>query len=407
MTDLEARFRSLAQTPAPDLWSDIDRREPAGEPAPSERRRVAAAALAVVVGTAGVGTAIWAFGRDAGRPTVADTPDGVIAFTSGIGGYHIATVTLDGVVTDLTDPTGNAYDLGSAWAPTGDAIAFLRYAKGTGEGFDYRLVIADADGRVVADFDPPAVGYSWSPDGSQIAFSTFRERTDHDIAIAARNGSGTRIIVDSPRSDASPAWSPTGDLIAFTSGPVFDRDAGDEDIYVVRPDGTGLTRLTGPGPDGEPVWSPDGGRIAFVGARGGGSEIFVMNADGSGRVAVTDAPTKDVTSPVWSPDGSRIAFGLFSGSDWDVYVVDADGTDQIPLAAGPNDEVGPAWAADGSFLAYSVAESSEACGCDNAGTFDIFAVRPDGTGRRRLTHDAGELGGDLAWKPSSATPPSP
>jgi TolB protein len=123
-----------------------------------------------------------------------------------------------------------------------------------------------------------------------------------------------------------------------------------------------------------------------------------MDPDGSGRAAVTDAPTNDVVDPVWSPDGTKIAFTVYSGSSWDVYVVNADGSEQRALANSPLDETGPEWSPDGSLVAYSAAESGESCECDNAGTFDIYVVRPDGTGMRRLTNGAHELGGDLSWQ---------
>ncbi|HEX6264081.1 MAG TPA: hypothetical protein VF036_02250 [Actinomycetota bacterium] len=400
MPDLEELFHSLERTPAPDLWEDIAEREPRRTLGPSGGRRVVVVVVALLIGASSVGLAVWALRPTDDRSRPAADPMTTIAFTSGVGGYHLAAVTLDGAVTHLTHPSGGAYDLGPTWSPSGDAIAFLRYTTGPGEdGGDYELVVADAGGRLVTHFDLTAVSFSWSPDGSRIAISSFEEGTDHDIVVAARDGTGVRVIVDSPRSDTSPAWSPEGDLIAFTSRPVLDRDPGDEHIYVVRSDGTDLTKLTGPGPHGSPAWSPNGARIAYVGARDGESEIFVMQADGSGRLALTDAPTNDVTDPVWSPDGSRIAFGVYSGTDWDVYVVDVDGTDQVPVADGPKDEVGPAWAPDGGLIAYSAAESAESCRCDNAARFDIFLVEPNGDGRRRLTIDASELGGGLAWRP--------
>jgi Tol biopolymer transport system component len=408
MTDLDERFRSLVRTPTPDLWAEIDGREVTDVSGPTTGRRLLVAAVAFVVAIAGVGVGVWALRPDEqrARPATA-VSNGAIAFTSGVGSYHLATVTLGGAMTDLTRPTGGEYDLGPVWSPDGTSIAFLRYTitnREDGLG-DYELFVSNADGTDVVDFDRSAGAPSWSPDGSMIAFSSFRKDTDYDIVVASRDGVSSRVIVDSPLSDTTPRWSPLGDAIAFTRYPVLDRDPGDEDIYVVGPDGTGLTKLTG-GPewDSEPVWSPDGTRIAYLSA----GEIRVMNADGSGKVAVTDAPTNDVGNPVGSPDGSRIAFVVHSGTSWDVYVVNADGTGQIALATTPLDETGPEWSPDGSLIAYSAAESSESCQCDNSGSFDIYVMRPDGTGTRRLTTGAQELGGDLSWQVvREAQQPSP
>ena len=113
-----------------------------------------------------------------------------------------------------------------------------------------------------------------------------------------------------PGSDNFPAWSPNGDLIAFTR---FSED--DYDIYTIRPDGTGLKRLTTtPGNDAHEIWSPDGKQILFSSARLGFkdeaplsddvpqpyAELFVMNADGSGQRPLTDNQWEDGT-PAWAP----------------------------------------------------------------------------------------------------------
>jgi hypothetical protein len=93
--------------------------------------------------------------------------------------------------------------------------------------------------------------------------------------------------------------------IAFASN----RD-GNWEIYVMNADGSGQINLTNnPADDGVPSWSPDGRRIAFVSNRDGNLEIYVMNADGSsGQInRLTNNPADDVV-PSWSPDGRRIAF---------------------------------------------------------------------------------------------------
>ena len=80
-------------------------------------------------------------------------------------------------------------------------------------------------------------------------------------------------------AQADPAWSPDGRKIAFLNG----RD-GNSEVYVMNANGSGQRNLTrNPGNDADPAWSPDGRKIAFVSNRDGNDEIYVMNADGSGQ----------------------------------------------------------------------------------------------------------------------------
>lgn len=115
-------------------------------------------------------------------------------------------------------------------------------------------------------------------------------------------------------NDGLPRWSPDGTRILFTSN----RD-GDYELYTMRPDGTGVVRLTNePGNDAHASWSADGEWIVFTSARGGfkdeaplhrynpqpTGDIHVMRADGSGVRRLTDDQFEDGT-PTWAPTAIR------------------------------------------------------------------------------------------------------
>nr|MDQ3007930.1 hypothetical protein [Chloroflexota bacterium] len=128
-----------------------------------------------------------------------------------------------------------------------------------------------------------------------------------------------------------PAWSPDGSRIAFASA----RD-GNYEIYVMKADGTDQIRLTDdPAYDMSPVWSPDGRQIAFDTQRdsfppqevgiGPEFEIHVMNTDGSGDMRLTNNTQED-RFPSWAPE-NRIAFSR----DGTLFIMNADGSEQIQL----------------------------------------------------------------------------
>jgi Tol biopolymer transport system component len=102
-------------------------------------------------------------------------------------------------------------------------------------------------------------------------------------------------------ADFSPRFSPDGSTIVFSS----DRD-GNNEIYVIGVDGTGLSRLTSsPGKDLDPSFSPDGSNIVFDSDRDGPVAIFTMDVDGSDPVNLSKPIRPGDIFPSWSPDGRR------------------------------------------------------------------------------------------------------
>jgi Tol biopolymer transport system component len=161
-----------------------------------------------------------------------------------------------------------------------------------------------------------------------------------------------RPITEAPEaglaSDASPAVSPDGTVVAFQ------RSVPGESphIYVVGIDGTGLRRLTeGPAAEIAPAWSPDGTRIAFSRAVGDRFDLVVSDADGSRLTRLTQTPNADEDGASWSPNGAQLVFTRFARDDEDLWVIDVDGANAHALVRGPHEDSSPAWAADGARIA--------------------------------------------------------
>ncbi|MFQ6015501.1 MAG: FecR domain-containing protein [Anaerolineae bacterium] len=181
---------------------------------------------------------------------------------------------------------------------------------------------------------------SWSPDGSQILFSSDRDG-DFEIYIMDDNGSNVRQLTDNSTEDFAPFWSPDGQKIIFDSGdPGWE---GPGQIYVMNSDGSNWVQLTNfEGGAFAPSWSPDGTRIAFEGHVEDNAEIHVMDSDGSNVLRLTYDPAFD-WAPLWSYDGQQIVFHrvredtngdgrIDFGDRPEIYVINPDGTNEHRLS---------------------------------------------------------------------------
>jgi Tol biopolymer transport system component len=164
------------------------------------------------------------------------------------------------------------------------------------------------------------------------------------------------------------------------------------EIYVIRPGGLGLRRLTANRvPDHHPDWSPRG-KIAFVRFRATRNELLMMNADGGGKRRLWSRP--GIGAAVWAPGGSRLAVEVFDGHDDEIYVVSADGRTRRRLTDNRVDAFGPVWAPAGHRIAFTRYAK---------GSNDIWSMRPSGRVKRRLAgSSAHESVFDRARVPSGA-----
>jgi Tol biopolymer transport system component len=176
------------------------------------------------------------------------------------------------------------------------------------------------------------------------------------------DGSHPRRLTDTPTADEhSPAWSPSGDSIAFST----DRDVGDWEVYVVDADGRNPRNLTrSPGLDYSPNWSPDGRKIAFVSERDGNAEIYVMDADGGHQRRLTYDPKREsLGTSAWSPDGRKLVYMAAVDGQIEVLVRDVEGSEarQLtrqnapvwnPASPGSAVFVSAGWSPHGSAILY-------------------------------------------------------
>src|SRR5262245_1977414 len=340
MTDLDERFRSFSRTRTPDLWRDIEHRDPLPPPATPARHRALAVAVAFVVAAVGIGAAALTFGGSKGQRTVGGkgpaVVNGAIAYVSDGEAWLVQP--------DGSDARKRAIDVPGfvgalSWSPDGTRVVFDVNSfpeAGAPKGGFFDIYSANADGtRVVRlTHDRDARLPAWSPDGSRIAF-TRQDGEGSQIYVMKADGSDPAALTSSSAFNARPTWSPDGSRIAFES--VADRNA---DVYVMNADGSGLTRLTSDtAGDYDPVWSPDGERIAFASDRSP-SGIYVMRADGSDvHLIETDGDVANLNL-AWAPDGRSLVFSSSRGSGFAraVFVLDLSSNDVTQIT-----DRGPLW----------------------------------------------------------------
>lgn len=212
----------------------------------------------------------------------------------------------------FSDPERSA--LAPVWSNRGDRLVFAlgwffqMLPNVRRSNADLAIVNADGTDLQLLTAGTGNFGFpSWSPDDARLVYRSYGPAGLYIMDIASREST---LLLAGPHN--FPAWSPRGDRIAFVS-----RRDDDFEIYTIRPDGSELTRLTrSPGVDGHLAWSPDGEWIAFAGDRAGfrdeaalhvanpqaGGDIWVMRADGSDVVQLTDDQYEEAT-PAWKPLG--------------------------------------------------------------------------------------------------------
>ena len=157
------------------------------------------------------------------------------------------------------------------------------------------------------------------------------------------DGSGDVRLTSNAVWDGYPSWSPDGTLIVYGNDP--SNTGLGADLFRMDVNGGNVTKLTNSASGAtQPMYSPDGSRILFASYRGNNHQLFVVQADGSGEVPLTNSTTGNNLFHAWSPNGAYIVFTSNRGGSYDLYVMNANGSGVRQLTTlGSSDPMDPAW----------------------------------------------------------------
>jgi Tol biopolymer transport system component len=186
------------------------------------------------------------------------------------------------------------------WSPNGRWIAFTQFgslwkirADGSHKSRVAKGVASDIGTNV-----------SWSPDGRMLVFNK-----NDDLWRVRVDGSNAKRLTNTADAETAPAWSPKGGLIAFQF-----RDAitADDELRLIKPNGTGEVSIPNTVNGAEPDWSPNGTRLAYQWL---GNGIALINPNGTGKTIFAKNGKFFVADPAWSPGGEHIAYAHNRGTN--------------------------------------------------------------------------------------------
>jgi eukaryotic-like serine/threonine-protein kinase len=344
------------------------------------------------------------------------------------------------------EPSATSSDTEPALSPDGRWLAFRSTREGGGLFLMELGASGEPGGAPARKLTDRGASPAWSPDGTEIAYSTEPVVAPEDRGrgelwvISVATGARRRVVA----TDAvQPSWSPHGGRIAYWG---VLRGTGQRDLWTVPAHGGEPVAVTNdPHLDWNPVWSPDGRALYFVSNRSGSMNLWRISIDeSSGRPLDSPAPltapadyvagialsasgrelvysrvaersnlervsvdperettvgapvalthgVERVDSPSLSPDGQWLVFRAWSGAvPEDLFVMRVDGTERRQLTHDPFKDRDPRWSPDGRRIAFF---------SNRSGRYEIWTVAPDGTELTQLTHTTGEAVFYPVWSP--------
>jgi len=217
---------------------------------------------------------------------------------------------------------------------------------------------------------------SLAPNGKSVLYSAFFAQNNYEVY---RMDLTTR-VVDRLTSlqgvDDAPEYSPNGESIVYMHNSITKNTY---EIFIMDHNGGNggnIPQING----WDPTWSPDGNLILFASDKSGSVQLYTVKTDGSKLRRITDLPSIRGRSD-WSPDGQYIV--TYSGEAWkrELFIMNTDGTNVHQLTPSGGNSQGPSFSPDGKWVAFTA--YFDHYGDDNG--CEIYIIRIDGTGLRRLT----------------------
>jgi Tol biopolymer transport system component len=287
-----------------------------------------------------------------------------------------------GEVKRLTDHKAN--DLEPVWAPDGKRIAFISDRQ---DGTNVWTMAADgADLQQLTKKQGTCYAPRWSPDGSRIAFTGSKTGRDQVYTVDVATGKVAQLTTDAI-AGRQPAWSPDGKKLSYSSY------TGRYPTYVMNADGSEKVRLTDENGGLDAMWVPVGNQLVYTAVTGTGKDsgfrVYTVGADGKNTKQRTTKPNAfGNVYPQWSPDGGKISYGELVDGLVQVAVMNADGSEPKVITS-KHQHFYTRWSPDGKSISVTRFAGGQ--------TPTLIVMDANGENAKELLRNVGTAAPE--WKP--------